>query len=192
MEPTTGVLNQLESLGFSNLRVVASGVDTVRFDPRWRSDDLRKRWGAGPDTRVVLHTGRIAPEKNLALLFDAFDARRRLDPDLILVLVGDGPLRKEIEQHYPQTIFAGLQTGAALAVHYASAARTTARGLGWRRIVAQVERFYCAAVAAGEAGPHWGRLSDAFPGAGSCPTGADDRGEEIASHPLHHPHHRCR
>jgi glycosyltransferase involved in cell wall biosynthesis len=42
-------------------------------------------------------------------------------PDLKLVLVGDGPLRSQLQAQHPEAIFAGFQTGAALAAHYASA-----------------------------------------------------------------------
>ena len=37
-----------------------------------------------------------------------------------MVVVGDGPLRKELEKKYPEVIFCGLQKGEALAQHYAS------------------------------------------------------------------------
>ena len=46
---------------------------------------------------------------------------RRIDPGLKLVLVGDGPLRKELAQRCPDAVFCGFRTGQALAVHYASA-----------------------------------------------------------------------
>ena len=37
-----------------------------------------------------------------------------------MVVVGDGPLRSELERNYPEVIFCGLQKGEALAQHYAS------------------------------------------------------------------------
>jgi glycosyltransferase involved in cell wall biosynthesis len=45
---------------------------------------------------------------------------RRLDPTLRLILVGDGPARKDLQQTHPEIIFAGMQRGEALARHYAS------------------------------------------------------------------------
>jgi len=35
-------------------------------------------------------------------------------------MVGDGPARAELQEHNPHVIFAGMQTGEALAQHYAS------------------------------------------------------------------------
>ena len=44
----------------------------------------------------------------------------RADPRARLVIVGDGPTRVELQIQHPDVIFAGMQTGDALARHYAS------------------------------------------------------------------------
>jgi glycosyltransferase involved in cell wall biosynthesis len=120
MVPTAALQKDLARQGFHKLAVVARGVDTRLFTPDKRSDALRRAWGAGPATRVVLCVGRLAPEKNLGTLLLAFDAMRRIDPDLKLVLVGDGPARRELAQRCPEAVFAGLRAGDDLAAHYAS------------------------------------------------------------------------
>jgi glycosyltransferase involved in cell wall biosynthesis len=121
MVPTAALRGELAAAGFANLHVVARGVDTSRFDPARRSATLRARWGATPDTRVVLYVGRLAPEKNLPVLVRAFDAMAATDPSLRFVLVGDGPSRAELATRLPQAVFAGMRTGVDLAEHYASA-----------------------------------------------------------------------
>jgi glycosyltransferase involved in cell wall biosynthesis len=83
--------------------------------------DLRERWGAGPETPAVLYVGRLAGEKNLDLVVEAFQHMQRRLPQAILVLVGDGPDRARLERLVPGARFAGMQTGPALAAHYASA-----------------------------------------------------------------------
>jgi glycosyltransferase involved in cell wall biosynthesis len=120
MVPTDALRRELESHGFCNLSVVARGVDTQRFGPEWRSDELRREWGAGPDDLVVVCVGRLAPEKNLGLLIEAFDAIERRGVRAKLVLVGDGPMRAEIQARCPGAVLAGQRTGADLAAHYAS------------------------------------------------------------------------
>ena len=43
-----------------------------------------------------------------------------VNPKLKLVLVGDGPVRAELQRQNPEYIFAGMRTGEDLAAHYAS------------------------------------------------------------------------
>jgi len=121
MVPTQALARDLAAAGFRQLEVVARGVDTRHFDPARRSEGLRKSWGAGPRTRVVLCVGRLAPEKNLGTLLAAFEAMREAERDLRLVLVGDGPSRGVLQARCPEAHFAGVRSGDDLAAHYASA-----------------------------------------------------------------------
>jgi glycosyltransferase involved in cell wall biosynthesis len=120
MVPTETLRVQLAALGFRGLRVVSRGVDTGLFNPSRRSEALRASWGAGPADPVLLHVGRLAPEKNLAALVAAFEEARRRVPRARLVLVGDGPALREIQARCPDAIFAGVQRGEYLATYYAS------------------------------------------------------------------------
>jgi glycosyltransferase involved in cell wall biosynthesis len=119
--PTASLLDQLRGHGFLNLRVVARGVDTRFFHPAMRSIALRARWHAHPRQPVAMYVGRLAPEKNLALLFNALRAIHALRSDVRLIVVGDGPGRAALEAAHPGVIFAGMRAGADLAAHYASA-----------------------------------------------------------------------
>ena len=121
MVPTQALHDDLAKEGFRGLATVARGVDVRRFDPAHRSEVLRAQWGAAPDDLVVTCVGRLAPEKNLTTLVAAFEAIRREQPRARLVLVGDGPMRKELQARCPDAIFAGQRIGADLATHYASA-----------------------------------------------------------------------
>ena len=101
--------------------MIARGVDTALFDPARRRETLRAGWGVGPDDPVLLHVGRIAAEKNLNALAEAYAAARVRAPRSRLVLVGDGPARAEMQARCPDAIFAGTRRGEDLANHYASA-----------------------------------------------------------------------
>lgn len=120
MVPTRALMDELAHYGFRNLRVLGRGVDTRAFDPAHRSDALRAAWGAGPDTLVLLHVGRIAPEKNLGAVVETFRRVQAHGQDVRLVLVGDGPARASVAAMAPEAVFCGMQTGEALAAHYAS------------------------------------------------------------------------
>jgi glycosyltransferase involved in cell wall biosynthesis len=119
--PTVEMCEELRALGFKNLQVLSRGVDTHQFSPERRSSELRASWGAGPADPVVLHTGRLAAEKNYPLLFQAYAAMRAVNPACRFVLVGDGPLRGSLERSYPSFRFTGFIPRAELARHYASA-----------------------------------------------------------------------
>ena len=119
--PTEGLRAELDRLGFQRLVVVPRGVDTRAFSPELRSEALRASWGIQPGDVVVAVVGRLAPEKNLLLLVDAWRSLRRIHPSARLLLVGDGPQRRELEEACPEAIFAGARRGADLGAHYASA-----------------------------------------------------------------------
>jgi glycosyltransferase involved in cell wall biosynthesis len=118
--PTRQTRDELTAAGFERLAVVGRGVDLDRFNPGRRDDRLRAGWGAagGP---VLLCVGRLAAEKNVALALRAFRRARQFTPGARMVVVGDGPSRRELEAAYPDVLFVGMQTGDALAAHYASA-----------------------------------------------------------------------
>ena len=72
------------------VRVIPTGVDVAALQalaPR----DLRAAHGWPPDAVIVASHGRLAAEKNVALLLEAFAVAAGSDPRLRLVLVGDGP-----------------------------------------------------------------------------------------------------
>ena len=118
--PTRQLSMALASQGYRDTRVVARGVDTRLFNPQRRSDELRARWGAAEHDSVVLYVGRIAAEKNFALLLRSFAAIKFRDPRARLVMVGDGPARALLQRQHPDAVFAGMRTGEDLAAHYAS------------------------------------------------------------------------
>lgn len=121
MVPTEGLRGELRECGFRHVRVVSRGVDTHLFDPARRSAALRQAWGVAAHETVALYVGRLAPEKNLATLVDAYEAMCAVNPAMRLLLVGDGPERAALQQRCAQALFAGVRRGEDLAAHYASA-----------------------------------------------------------------------
>lgn len=121
MVPTEAMRHELAAQGFQRLRVVSRGVDTGLFNPARRSPALRAQWQAGPHSMVAICVGRLAREKNLELVLEAFDAMRAAAVDMRLVLVGDGPEKERLARARPDVIFAGQRQGEDLAAHYASA-----------------------------------------------------------------------
>lgn len=118
--PTSELADFLAGHGFRNVRLLRRAVDTTLFAPSRRDEALRASWGAAPDDPVVVHVGRLAPEKNLELAATAFRAIQRRHPRARCVVVGDGPARAGLAARHPDFVFAGLRRGEDLARHYAS------------------------------------------------------------------------
>ena len=119
--PTLELCGQLERVGFRNLGLLSRGVDTEKFNPSHRCTDLRRSWGAGPQTCVVLHVGRLAPEKNYPLLWEAYRRMHAANADCRFVLVGEGPLRAAVSETQPHCVFQGAVPHGDIGRYYASA-----------------------------------------------------------------------
>lgn len=111
----------------SRFRTIHGGVDAERFRPPTANERLAARTGLGLSPRdfAVAWCGRLSPEKNLPLLIravgEASDAVGRL------LLVGDGPQRRELETLVGElglghcVHFAGLQNDVRPYLHAADA-----------------------------------------------------------------------
>lgn len=124
--PTRTVCDDLVARGFKNVRLWPRGIDADVFNPRWRNQELRRSWGAGPDTIVVAYVGRLAKEKGVDVAVDAVAAlRARLGErrrDFVFILVGDGPHEQALRARASDgTMFLGRLTGQSLSEAYASA-----------------------------------------------------------------------
>ena len=84
-----------------HVRVFSNTVDVEDFGARadslaGRRPDLRKDLGSGADDVIVLCVARLGPEKRLEDLVRAVAVAD--DPRLVLVLAGEGPERRRVEQ----------------------------------------------------------------------------------------------
>ncbi|AKK02240.1 glycosyltransferase family 4 protein [Corynebacterium epidermidicanis] len=115
LAPSSVTIAELESHGINEIYHWGRGVDTVRFHPAKRSEELRKEWDPTRSKRIVGFVGRLAAEKGVDRLKSL--AHRN---DLQLVIVGDGPERASLEAAMPNAVFMGALGGEELAVAYAS------------------------------------------------------------------------
>lgn len=118
--PTQELSLQLQAKGFQRLAVIERGIDKNLFNPTRRSNLLRTQLGLAPEQLLVTIVSRMAQEKNLDLAFTAFRAIQQLVPQARFLVVGDGPERSRLQSLHPDCLFVGMQTGVALAEHYAS------------------------------------------------------------------------
>jgi len=100
--------------------VVPSWTNTTLYHPNKRKLGL---FGSSAGL-TLLSVGRVSEEKNLRFLFDVYRRLARKLKGLRLVIVGDGPLRTELQRDaadLPGVRFTGLLQGEKLATMYASA-----------------------------------------------------------------------
>lgn len=113
LAPSSAAAEDLAQHGIPRVHRWARGVDLVRFTPSARDSELHASWSG--DRLVVGFVGRLAPEKHVERLA-VLDA----DPNVQLVIVGDGPQRAALSRLMPSAIFTGELGGAELARAYAS------------------------------------------------------------------------
>jgi glycosyltransferase involved in cell wall biosynthesis len=120
--PTRIYEQHLHSRGVTHTGIWSRGVDAHLFHPEYRSNAYRAALGARHGDPVITYIGRLAREKNLELLLDAWTSIRSRYPSARLVLVGQGPLEEEIAGRGLAGVhLTGLLTGRDLAEAYASA-----------------------------------------------------------------------
>jgi len=76
--------------------VIPNGVDVARFADAWpiRNSEL----AAPPETRWMISVGRLHPQKGHRLLIEAVAPLLLKHPNWRLMIVGDGPLRGELDR----------------------------------------------------------------------------------------------
>ncbi len=119
--PDPRLMDRLGSAGLERLEMLGRGADTVLFSPERRDRALRKEWGAEDGDPVAVYVGRAAAEKNIPLALEAGAEARKKCPNLRMVVVGDGPVRRKLAKKWPDVHFAGMRYDEDLARHYASA-----------------------------------------------------------------------
>ncbi len=118
--PTLEVKKQLLKKQYKRIKVLGRGIDTQRFNPNKYSSNIRKRFNIELNEIMFLYVGRIAPEKNLYFLCNVIKKLQEKYNHIKFVFVGDGPIKSELENHYPEIIFTGKLQGEELSCIYAS------------------------------------------------------------------------
>lgn len=103
-----------------NVRIWSRGVDRALYNPDRRDLGWRRSLGIDDAEPVVAFVGRLVLEKGLEAFAGTLDALRAQGVPHRALVVGDGPERAWMQQRLPSAVFAGFQTGEALARAYAS------------------------------------------------------------------------
>jgi len=87
-----------DGLSEDRLRVIYNGIDTDRFF-NLNGSLIRSKLGISSGAPVVGTVGRLTLQKGQKYLIDAVSALREKIPQILLLIVGDGPMRGELENH---------------------------------------------------------------------------------------------
>ena len=88
---------EFDRIGARNVVRVPLGVDLRTFSPTRRDRSLRADLARGADALLV-HCGRLSPEKHVERSVDAVAELRAAGHDVRLVIAGDGPRREALER----------------------------------------------------------------------------------------------
>ena len=126
--PTQKVEAVLKKYGIgSPIHVVPSGIALEQHKGRISEEERRKKrseLGIPEDHTVLLNLGRLGTEKNLPELIELFSIALSHNPRLTLLIVGDGPARKELEELAARrgaaehVIFTGMVDPAEVHMYY--------------------------------------------------------------------------
>jgi glycosyltransferase involved in cell wall biosynthesis len=150
---STAMVSALSEHGIERVDLWQRGVDTETFHPDLASREMRDRLSQGhPDAPLLLYVGRLSAEKEVDRIKDVLQTI----PDARLALVGNGPNRDYLEQHFADTHtnFVGYLHGQELGAAYASAdafvfpSRTETLGL----VLLEAMAAGCPVVAANSGG----------------------------------------
>ncbi|MBC1470454.1 glycosyltransferase family 4 protein [Listeria seeligeri] len=149
--PTPKVRHHLEEQGIYKLMyTIPTGTDISSFAPVEKQliAELKKSLGIGAEDAVILSLGRIAQEKNIDAIINAMPEVLLKEPNAKLVIVGDGPVRKDLEKIVENknleehVIFTGAVDWENISLYYqlgdlfVSASTTETQGLTYAEAMA--------------------------------------------------------
>ena len=103
--PSEPARQDLLRIGVADVEVWGRGVDIDLFNPSKRSGPLRAALGV-EGKFVFVHVGRLAAEKNVGVVLEAYRQARELLPygAVHLLVAGSGPAERELRRQAPEGV----------------------------------------------------------------------------------------
>lgn len=125
--PSAPIKEELEmnAVRMKSCEVVPTGVDCTRFSPERYDKRFLDKYGLA-GKRVLLHVGRLSPEKRFDIVLKAVAELEPKEPELRLLVVGKGPSADEYKRMAKdlgikdKVVFTGFLPDEELPIAYAS------------------------------------------------------------------------
>ncbi|OKO92452.1 glycosyl transferase, group 1 [Geobacillus proteiniphilus] len=92
----------LRNKGFKKVQTLGVGLDTSRFESGELvdvSNEIKEKLDNIRDKKVLLYVGKLEERRNIKFLFNVFYKLRKLNEDVILLVVGDGK-QDDVEAYF--------------------------------------------------------------------------------------------
>lgn len=124
--PTREYISILKDRDYSQskMKVFRRGIDSSLFAPDSKGADAVKERFRIKNGPVLLYTGRVSKDKNMDFLRDVYFALFSKNPELNLIIAGDGPYLEKLKtsfQEESRVIFTGRQKYGDMPAIYSAA-----------------------------------------------------------------------
>jgi len=85
------------NIPFAKVLIIPNGIDLDRFNSGRKSDTLKREFGIDHKCTIIGTVGRLSEEKGHSHLLHAAEKVLQTYPDVVFLIVGDGPLREDLQ-----------------------------------------------------------------------------------------------
>ena len=94
--PSTAMLDILKDYEIHKpIEIIATGIDERFFKPG-NGKQFREKYNIEENRQVLVHIGRLAHEKNIDFLLNMMVALKKANPEVLLVIAGEGPAKDHL------------------------------------------------------------------------------------------------
>ena len=95
--PSQGILDEMKLSGFNKpSEIISNPIDIRNFTPVSFENKSNLKKELGLDENVILVSGRLAPEKNIDVIFKALEPVKKIFPSVSLAITGHGSFENNL------------------------------------------------------------------------------------------------
>lgn len=105
LTPSNMMKNQLLSYGVKkDINIISTGIELPKERNLEEISNLKTHLNIGENEKVIIYLSRIAKEKNIYMLINAFDEIYKIHKDVKLLICGSGPEFKKLGEYREKLI----------------------------------------------------------------------------------------